>query len=52
MSSDVVTNSVPKMNAKPIPTWFALSAMPVAIVRSFSGNHEADNSAGVHWYKG
>jgi hypothetical protein len=48
MSSLDDTRSVPKMNAKPIPNWFAFKATPVAIVLSCSGNHEADKRAGVH----
>ena len=49
MSSCVSTSTVPKTNAKPIPSWFELSATPVAIVLSFSGNQLALSSAGVHW---
>ena len=46
------TSSVPTRYETAIPTWFALSAMVVASVRSSGPNQLAASSAGVHWKKG
>mmetsp|Transcript_2442 Transcript_2442/g.4557 ORF Transcript_2442/g.4557 Transcript_2442/m.4557 type:complete len:86 (+) Transcript_2442:445-702(+) len=48
MSSVDKTKIVPKTNAKPTPIWLEFNAIPVARVRSFSGNHTHERSVGVH----